>query len=313
MHVFIIAVGGTGALLSKVVDTGYVLDDVIKNRQAAETLLPQAIKHHITAPTESAGPRSLKQILDNGTLRVGYNRNQLPFSYFNAKGHLVGFDFELIRDLGADLQVVVDLVPYTLTTAAAMLNSGKFDIAVSGLEMTAARLAKVRLTQPILTLHYSVVVEDHRADDFQTDDRVRAAGPLKVAATGLYSIIPLLDKKFENIEIIQTDSDQAFFTTHKGKFDGLLVSLEAGKTWTMLYPEYATVFRRNEVKSFPASWALAMENIDLLTYMNSWLELRRSVGTVDTLYDYWILGKNAVPAESRWSVIRDVLPWVDDK
>jgi hypothetical protein len=28
------------------------------------------------------------------------------------------------------------------------------------------------------------------------------------------------------------------------------------------------------------------------------------------LYDYWILGKNAVPTPPRWSVIRNVLHWV---
>jgi hypothetical protein len=29
------------------------------------------------------------------------------------------------------------------------------------------------------------------------------------------------------------------------------------------------------------------------------------------LYDYWILGKNAVPKPPRWSVIRNVLHWVE--
>jgi hypothetical protein len=29
------------------------------------------------------------------------------------------------------------------------------------------------------------------------------------------------------------------------------------------------------------------------------------------LYDFWILGRGAASTEPRWSVIRDVLGWVD--
>ena len=32
--------------------------------------------------------------------------------------------------------------------------------------------------------------------------------------------------------------------------------------------------------------------------------------TIAVLYDYWILGKNAVPKSPRWSVLRNVLHWV---
>jgi hypothetical protein len=38
--------------------------------------------------------------------------------------------------------------------------------------------------------------------------------------------------------------------------------------------------------------------------------LKKRDRTIDTLYDYWILGKNAVPKQPRWSVIRNVLHWV---
>ncbi len=46
--------------------------------------------------------------------------------------------------------------------------------------------------------------------------------------------------------------------------------------------------------------------------MNSWLTIQSSTGHDDALYNYWILGKNAVPKQPRWSVIKDVLHWVDE-
>jgi len=38
-----------------------------------------------------------------------------------------------------------------------------------------------------------------------------------------------------------------------------------------------------------------------------WLELQKRDRTIPSLYDHWILGKEAVPPQLRWSVIRNVL------
>ena len=47
-----------------------------------------------------------------------------------------------------------------------------------------------------------------------------------------------------------------------------------------------------------------------VTFLDRWLELKRRDGTVQELYDYWILGRNAQPRQPRWSVVRNVLGWV---
>jgi proton glutamate symport protein len=37
--------------------------------------------------------------------------------------------------------------------------------------------------------------------------------------------------------------------------------------------------------------------------------MKRRDGTLDTLYDHWILGKNAERRTPRWSVVRNVFHW----
>jgi ABC-type amino acid transport substrate-binding protein len=108
---------------------------------------------------------------------------------------------------------------------------------------------------------------------------------------------------------MKIDSDKAFFDDNGENYDALLISLEAGKTWTLLRPEYTTVYRRDSISSFPASYAVALGNAELRDFFNSWLELKRSAGRIEQLYDYWIQGKNAVPKTPRWSIMRDVLGW----
>jgi hypothetical protein len=40
------------------------------------------------------------------------------------------------------------------------------------------------------------------------------------------------------------------------------------------------------------------------------VELKRKDGTIQKLYEHWILGKSAQRREARWSVARNVLHWV---
>jgi ABC-type amino acid transport substrate-binding protein len=48
----------------------------------------------------------------------------------------------------------------------------------------------------------------------------------------------------------------------------------------------------------------------LVDVVNTWIALTRDDGTADALYRHWILGEDASAGEKRWSVIRNVLGWV---
>ena len=45
--------------------------------------------------------------------------------------------------------------------------------------------------------------------------------------------------------------------------------------------------------------------------MDLWIGLMRDWGITDQLVNHWFFGRTAVPKTERWSVIRDVLHWVD--
>ena len=45
-------------------------------------------------------------------------------------------------------------------------------------------------------------------------------------------------------------------------------------------------------------------------FFQVWLELKQRDGTMDQLYDYWVLGQHVTPPEPRWCIVRDVLGWV---
>jgi ABC-type amino acid transport substrate-binding protein len=305
------ALVGTALLLDRVVNTDYTMNEVVA-RMTASSELPEEIRsYHWDGNAGAIEPRTIAQIKESGILRIGYNPIQLPFSYVNSTGKLVGFDIELMERLAFELEVDIAYIPYSIGGAVSAIDAGQFDIGVSGLQMTTHRLQRLAFTDPVLTLHYALVVKDHRAEELNDEDNLRKI-ELSIASVGGYSILPELEKKFPNWQFDRTDSDQAFFDDNGETWDALLTSLEAGKTWTILYPGYTTLYNRDEIRSFPASYIVALGNDSLLTFMNSWLELQHSSGYTDKLYNYWILGENAKPRTARWSVIKDVLHLVDE-
>ena len=46
-------------------------------------------------------------------------------------------------------------------------------------------------------------------------------------------------------------------------------------------------------------------------FVSNWVELEKKNGSVTQLFNHWIRGGGAESTEPRWSIIRDVLHWVD--
>ena len=56
---------------------------------------------------------------------------------------------------------------------------------------------------------------------------------------------------------------------------------------------------------------LAQKDERMVAFLNRWIELQRQDGTLEYLHEYWIQGREAEQTTPRWSVIRNVLGWVD--
>ena len=63
--------------------------------------------------------------------------------------------------------------------------------------------------------------------------------------------------------------------------------------------------------ALPLFYAVGQRDVEMRDFLEHWLTLRKKDGTLQQHYDHWILGKIRHPSEPRWSVIRNVLGWVD--
>src|SRR5262249_49932662 len=62
-------------------------------------------------PAPPADSSVLAAVRARGRVRVGYVEGQVPYSFVNARGELVGFDVEMAYALAADLGVALELAP----------------------------------------------------------------------------------------------------------------------------------------------------------------------------------------------------------
>ena len=68
---------------------------------------------------------------------------------------------------------------------------------------------------------------------------------------------------------------------------------------------------RCRVPEVPLGYVVAGHDEALRDFLDPWIELERLDRKTDALYEHWMLGRAANPRERRWSVIRNVLGWID--
>ena len=258
-----------------------------------------------TGSKEAISPKNpLKSIIKRGKLRVGYNPENLPFSFINDKGDLVGFDVELMHVLARGLKVEIEFIEWTYKTVLKDLNQGKFDIAIGGLIVNPERLARVNFSNPYMNMTTALVVEDHRRNKFKSWRAIDKKLNARVGVVGERRA-KNVKRYLPNTEIVLLETYSDFFTDNPKGVDALVISAEAGSAWTILYPAYSVVVPEPHLKA-NAAFAIPLATLDFEDFVNDWLQMNQTSGIIDKLYNKWILGTKVEQKKPRWSIGRDV-------
>ena len=300
--IFTTALLGTRFVLSEMVSKEDItrrtlMDAEIKDLQRADT------KEII--PKEEIGSKNpLKSIIKRGKLRVGYHPENLPFSFINDKGDLVGFDVELMHVLARELKIEIEFIEWTYKTLFKDLNQGKFDIAIGGLIVSPERLAKANLSNPYMNVTSAVVVEDHRRNAFNSWRKIDKELNAPIGVVG-EKRMNTVKRYLPNSEVVLLETYSDYFTDNPKGVDALVISAEAGSAWTILYPAYSVVVPKPHLKA-NAAFAIPLANSDFENIVNDWLQMNRTSGTIDKLYKKWILGVEDEKKMGRWSIGRNL-------
>ncbi len=309
----VITIGILRTFFTVALTNPYDKDKVIASLQLMRTAGEAKVYTSAPPPLPPLDPPNqsrLERIRQRGVIRAGYFKDGLPFSYVNTAGDLVGFDIEMAHILARDLNVALELVPVESGKLVEQLNTGYCDIVMTGIAITPQRAQQMAFSKPLNDATVAFIVKDHRRDDFNSREAVQRFKSLRLAILNIPYYISILQAYLPQAELVPVRSIKTFFEQDGDTFDALVYAAESGSAWTLLYPAYSVAIPHPDILAAPIAYPIARGDEEMVDFINNWLILKQKNQTIQSLYDYWVLGKNAASEQPRWSVIRDVLHWV---
>ncbi|WP_439135378.1 cation:dicarboxylate symporter family transporter [Pseudomaricurvus sp.] len=282
-----------------------------------ETVSPTP-EHHLTShepltSKDHSHPNLLERVLSRGTLRIGYDPHNLPMSFINAYDELVGFDVEMGQHLAAALGVKAEFVPIHWPTMPDMLENGAIDI-MPGVWYRPYWFNQVKLSEPYLLGTVGLAVKDDQRNEFSTLKKIRRHEQLTIGIPlNHQQMINSMDRYFGgmNVEYVTLEFWQPFFEGEHPELDAFLMPMENASAWTLLHPEYTVVAPKPNPVKLSSSFGLPLYDTAFGERVNEWVTFAINAGIVEQSYYYWIEGKGAESTKPRWSIVRDVLHWVE--
>jgi len=256
----------------------------------------------------------LQRITERGEIRIGYFDNRLPFSYTNDNAQLVGLDVDVMYNLARDLGVKPVFIPLDHDNFVQALDDGTVDLIGSSLVMTVESLREVLFPRSHMELTAAFMVRDYDRARFTDMESIEAEQGLTIAIPGTKQGDYFFNKMindFPNASIMRVDSVDSLFSDDSDFYDAALVSAEGGSALTLLHPEFSVVVPRPGTFSVPVGYAVDPDSRRFADFLSGWLDIKKKEGDFQIYYNHWILGESSEAKQPRWSVIRNVLGWVD--
>ncbi len=245
-------------------------------------------------------------------LRVGLFPDNLPWSYLNGEGDLAGYDVEVAHQLAYHLNCQLEFYFVEKEKAPLFLENGIIDILMSGVPITTEDITLYTFTDPYLQVNLGFLVPNRKEvlDIFLNPELLRKQTDFTIGYVPPSPFIPRLRATLPNVGIKPYETARDFFAEAEGKPEAFFTSAEAGSALSLIEPSYTVVLPPNRIV-FNLAYPVNPNDKDFLWFMNQWLSVAKDSQELTSTYDYWILGHPREELKPRWSIIRDVLGWVE--
>lgn len=216
-------------------------------------------------------------------LRVGLSADYPPFETIK-DGQIVGLDVDLIKAIGSELGLEVEVKDMPFYSLIASLESGKLDVAISAISATPERRAKIAFSDTYYTPQLSIIyLIDSPVSDVQNLDGMKLG-----AQTG--TIMEMWAKKAaangSDIQVMPMDSNSILLEELKNKhLNAVVIEALQAKEFCKRDPNLSYV--EVEESSFGYSIAFA-KGSPLVAKVNHALQELKKKGVLEEIEQKWI-------------------------
>ncbi len=183
-----------------------------------------------------AGFRTVEEITDAGTIRLGVFFDKAPFGSQDADGNFVGYDIVYGQRIAEDLGVEVEWVPVEAASRVAFLETGKVDAILANFTVTDERAEKVDFANPYLKV--SLGVASPKSAEITDVDQL--AGRKAIVVKGTTAETYLQDNHPE-VELQKYEQyTEATSALLDGRGDAWVTDNTESLAWTLQNPDFTT-------------------------------------------------------------------------
>jgi ABC-type amino acid transport substrate-binding protein len=228
--------------------------------------------------------------LGQGVLKVATEAGFMPFEYVDAEtGALLGFDMDLIREIGnvLGLEVQIDNIAWD-GLIPALLN-GNYDCLIAGITITDERKEAVDFSEPYFESVLTVVAKTGGGIS-SLDDLAGKMVAVQINTTGDFTASDLYDAgDVKGVSRFDTVAD-AMQAVIIGAADAVVIDLPVAEAYLEANPSaplnHSGPVSDNEFYGI----AVNKNNKDLLEEINGALATLKAQGIYDAIYQKWFGG-----------------------
>lgn len=225
---------------------------------------------------------SLDVIKENGVIRIGTEGTYAPFTFYNDKNELTGFDVEIAREVAKRIGVEAEFIETKWDGMFAGLDSKRFDFVANQVTIKADRIEKYDFSTPYIKTRAVLVVH---ADN----NTITSFEDLKGKKSGqsLTSNLAELATSY-GAEIVQIDGfNQAIDLLLSERIDATINDRLSFLDFKVARPDAAIKVVAEEATSSEAAFLFNKGNEELVAAVNKALEDMKSDGTYLEISERW--------------------------
>jgi len=237
-------------------------------------------------------------------LVVGANIGNVPWEFQTASGDFVGFELDLIREIGARLDKSVEVVNIPFNGLFSAVQSGRIDIALSSITITDKRLRSVAFAQPYYDSAQSLTVLSKNPARGLQDMRGKVIG-VDTGSTG--DIWTTSNQaKYGYAEIRRFEGlASAMLDLQSGRLDGYISDIPALEYFIRDKPYFKVIERIVTSEHYSMMFA---KGSPLVTDVNEVITELKQEGYLAKLHESWF---GSIPADTSSTVTVAELPALD--